>query len=558
MEKESFIDLRRVCHVAVAASFVISSFFLMIWLSSSAQAWRDLAGISMKPNTSLCLTTCAVAMFLLCYTKDKESANRWRFPIFLLGFFAVCVGAATLMEYWTDRSLGIDEIIVRDVGNAESALYPGRMSPIAAGGIFLLGSLTLLTFSARPFIAWLHQALTIVLMLISIFAINGYILGVSALYQVGPFIRISPYTAICLLLLAFAGLIVSGRSSVLRLVTSQTPGGMAIRRLLPMAIFLPPLIGTARLYGQRAGYYDLSQGTSISVITYMVLFSALIYRSGRALNYAFEEKVAAEQKFLSDLEFHAKSLERAVHARDEFLSIASHELKTPLTSLKMQVQMQRRFRAKQSNLENQDSKMAQFFDLAERQIMRLSRLIEDMLDIGRIETGKFRLHLEQFDLVALIKEIANQMSAEFHAAGSELELKMPPALMVQADKVRISQVLMNLLSNSCKYGAGSPVQLRVEENLSGEMILISVQDHGVGIAPVDQKRIFERFERAVPGNHVSGLGLGLFIVREIMDQHHGRISLSSKMGEGSRFTVEFPRHLVLKQDSSPEADTLRH
>lgn len=536
MNRNSFIDLRLPCLAIVALSFCISAFFLMLWLTASSPDWRELAALSMKANTGFSLCSAAVALFLLGCPGGEWKQN-WRPLALLFALIPLCLGAASILEYWLQTNLGIDELLAYDVRNEESSLYPGRMSPIAAAGIFLLGVSILLNFARGRLVDELQQLISVVVILMSAFALTGYIMGVSALYKVGPFIRISKYTAICLILLSFAGLSVKSSSSLYRILTSSGPGGMMVRRLLPMAIFFPPLIGYLRLLGQRLGYYDISQGTSISVITYMSLFSGLILWSGRTLNRESKQRRAAEEKFLYDLEFHAKSLERAVQARDEFLSIASHELKTPLTSLKMQVQMQKRQMQKRG--EAAEPQTASFFENADRQMSRLNRLIDDMLDIGRIESGKFNLSREEFDLAALVREVTSQMAAEAHAGEISFHLDVPASLGIVADRVRMAQVLTNLLSNARKYGGSHPIEVSLREE-SGKVIL-AVKDQGPGIEPKDQRRIFERFERAVPGTKVSGLGLGLFIVKKIATQHQGEVSVQSVPGQGATFRVELPR-----------------
>ncbi|MGZ3693402.1 MAG: ATP-binding protein [Bdellovibrionota bacterium] len=541
METKSFIDLIKASRALSLLAFVVASFFLCVW-TLFPEGWREFAAESMKANTAVGLMASASALYLKSFYA-KEKTRVLRALILFLGLFVLSLGAATLLEYLLGYSFGIDQVLVADFLNGETALYPGRMSPIAALGITLTGICLLLLLSAKPFAVMVHQIFSLALMLISIFVLVGYLMGVDAFYKVGPFIRISYFTAACLLLLSVSGLFLRSQFGIMHLITGRTPGGMAIRRLLPAAIFLPPVIGWLRQHGEKAGYYGFSEGTSFSAITYIVLFSFLIYRSGRALNLAYAEKQKTEKKFLEELEYHTLQLEKAIHARDEFLSVASHELKTPLTSLKLQVQMQKRKMIRQSGGDPGNEKAGQFFEIAERQVNRLARLVEDMLDIGRIESGRFRLNLEEFDLVDLVKEVAEQMAGEVEAAGSELELNLSAKILIRADKVRLAQVLMNLLSNSCKYGGGKKIEVTAYEEPATDKVLLEVKDHGEGIALTDQERIFQRYERAVPGTHISGLGLGLFIVRKIMEQHKGKVSVQSTVGQGAKFILEIPREL---------------
>jgi signal transduction histidine kinase len=550
MEPAPHLNLNKFTSALVLISLGISLFFLGLWLSNPADYWREIAALSMKANTALALTTGGLA--LLLYAQLPKPQPRWGLVLIIaLGLLTFGIGALTQIEYRSNLNFNIDQMLGLDFKNAESSLYPGRMSPIASTGMLLLGASILLLFSLRRSFQFLHQALSLLLVMISAFALVGYAMGVALLYKVGPFIRISPYSAVCLIFLAVASLCLRSQFGFMHIITSRTPGGMAVRRLLPAALFLPPIIGYLRLQGQRVGIYDLPQGTSISVIAYILLFSFFIYRSGRSLNRADLEKTQAAKEFLEELEHHSLQLEKAIRARDEFLSIASHELKTPLTSLKLQLQMQMRiFEKRISNGELPEEKAQVFFETADRQVNRLSRLIEDMLDIGRIESGKFRLLLENFNLVELVKEVAGQMSGEMQIAGSQLNLYLPPEVIVRADKVRLAQVLINLLSNSCKYGSRQPIDVSLREDISKGKIYLTVRDGGLGIDAPDQARIFVRFERAVSGTNISGLGLGLYIVRQIMEQHQGKISVESKLGEGAIFTLELPKETILPSATS--------
>lgn len=226
----------------------------------------------------------------------------------------------------------------------------------------------------------------------------------------------------------------------------------------------------------------------------------------------------------------------AVRARDEFLSIASHELKTPLTPLKLQTQSLRRALTLGILQTPQSEKVARMLDSSDRQITRISRLIDDLLDISRISSGKMQLTFEEFRLIELLQDIIDRFGEEIKIARCTIELKCDPSIVVCWDRFRIEQVVVNLLTNAIKYGAGSAIQIEAAETDS--TVTLSVSDHGIGIAEADQSRVFGRFERAVSGTHFGGLGLGLYIVTQILEAHGGAISLQSRAGEGSTFTVK--------------------
>ncbi|HSP78171.1 MAG TPA: HAMP domain-containing sensor histidine kinase [Myxococcaceae bacterium] len=167
-------------------------------------------------------------------------------------------------------------------------------------------------------------------------------------------------------------------------------------------------------------------------------------------------------------------------------------------------------------------------------------LIDELLDAGRITSGRLRLEREEVDLAALVREAVGRMSESFVRAGCEVLLFAELPVSGRWDRVRLEQVVGNLLSNAAKYGRGQPVEVRVEA-VDEILARLMVKDGGIGIAPEDQARIFERFERAVTGNQFHGLGLGLWITRQIVESHGGRILVHSTPGVGSTFSVELPR-----------------
>lgn len=235
------------------------------------------------------------------------------------------------------------------------------------------------------------------------------------------------------------------------------------------------------------------------------------------------------------------SFERAVVAREEFLSIASHELKTPLTALKMQAQLQTKLLAKNDPGEFDRSRYEKFSGLVVREVNRLDKLVDDMLDFARMKTGRIQLRKQAVDLVALLTEIEKKFEPQFFAAGFPPPvLVTPTALTIDCDRDRIEQVIINLLTNALRYGKNGEVQISLVT--SGDEIKLTVADHGIGIKPETIGRIFDKFERDVSASEVSGLGLGLFICRQIVEAHGGTISVESTLGVGSRFCVTLPVH----------------
>ena len=162
-----------------------------------------------------------------------------------------------------------------------------------------------------------------------------------------------------------------------------------------------------------------------------------------------------------------------------------------------------------------------------------------MLDVSRLAHGQLDLELEEADLSALVRETVDRFQELLAKAGSRIELRADPGVTGRWDRLRIEQVVINLLGNAIKFGLGRPIDIRVVAD--GGMAIVSVQDHGLGIKPEDRERVFGRFERTASGKSFGGLGLGLYVAQQIVAAHGGAILLTSEPGAGSCFTVELPR-----------------
>lgn len=280
-----------------------------------------------------------------------------------------------------------------------------------------------------------------------------------------------------------------------------------------------------------------------------VIITAVRNSSGKLMGFSkitrdLTERKNAEEKLkeLNDglekkVQDRTQELETAVKSRDEFLSLASHELKTPLTTLKLQNQLRRKTLEKQGIAPFTQEKLNKIIVDDERQVDRLTRLVDDMLDITRLNVGKLSLRKEACNLTDLTKDVIDRFMSQFEATKTEVTFEADDAIG-NWDPHRIDQVVTNLITNALKYGPGKPLQIRIRNH--SNKTLLEVQDHGKGIDPKDHDRIFQQFERAIHANEVSGLGLGLFIVKQIILAHGGKIWVESSLGEGSNFKVELP------------------
>lgn len=233
-----------------------------------------------------------------------------------------------------------------------------------------------------------------------------------------------------------------------------------------------------------------------------------------------------------------EAAEEAIRARDEFLSIASHELKTPLTTIILRIQSTLDSILNQSLANFSGEKLVSSLNIAHDQTRRLQNLIKDLLNFSLITTGKLELELKEDDLTTLVKSVLNRFEDHLTLAGCSVKLEASQHIKGLWDQVRLDQAISNLLTNAIKYGEGTPIEITVTSE--GDKARITVSDKGIGIDPKVQKTIFERFKRGTSEIKFQGLGVGLFIVKQIVEAHGGRVLVKSKLGEGSKFTLELP------------------
>lgn len=233
-----------------------------------------------------------------------------------------------------------------------------------------------------------------------------------------------------------------------------------------------------------------------------------------------------------------EQLKEAVRTRDEFLSIASHELRTPLTPLKLQIQNFLTQIKRKTIQDVSEEKLQRMGNTCERSLSRLASLIDNLLDVSRINAGKLTLNKEPVELKHLAEEIIERYKTEIQHSGSEVSFEATEEFSANLDRIRIEQIFVNLLTNALKYGNKSPIDIKLSRE--GNFAKLIFQDRGLGIPEKDIDRIFMRFERVAEYSNVAGLGLGLFITKQIVESHGGSISVTSKVSEGSVFTVLLP------------------
>ncbi len=294
--------------------------------------------------------------------------------------------------------------------------------------------------------------------------------------------------------------------------------------------------------GYESGAVDfLHKPLDIQAVKSKVNVFVELYRQSKAMKQqveALERSRREQEALLQQLQSTQLELEQAVRMRDDFMSIVAHEVRTPLNGLILETQLRKMHLARDNAAAFTLDKMHAMVDRDERQNKSLIRLIEDMLDVSRIRTGKLSIRPTHFDLAALARGLVQNFAPQIEAAEASVSLDAEQPVMGDWDEFRIEQVISNLLTNALRYGAKSPISLKVYSE-NGEA-RVEVRDSGIGISEENQQRIFQQFER-VSANHVAaGLGLGLFISEQIVAAHGGTITVESRIGEGALFRVCLP------------------
>jgi PAS domain S-box-containing protein len=263
-----------------------------------------------------------------------------------------------------------------------------------------------------------------------------------------------------------------------------------------------------------------------------VIITGLRSPAGKLIGYAKVTRDLTARRALEEERLARAKAEESLRLRTEFLSIASHELRTPLTALQLQLHGLR------DRIGTTDEQLVERMERAIHSADRLSRLVVTLLDVSRIATGRFELHLETFDLGDLAREVVDGMQDAASAARCELRLRVDRPLVGTWDRLRVEQILSNVLGNAFKYAPGAPVT--VSARSEGDHAVLEICDGGPGIPEQLLDRIFDRFERGGASEPYGGMGLGLYVTRQIAVAHGGSADARSAPGSGACFTVRLP------------------
>ena len=616
-------------------------------------------GISIQPNAAIAATAAGIALILHAIGHTRLSTA--------CGVFVAAIGGATIFEYVSGIDLGIDTLLMFDrQWGRRGTIFPGRMGPPGSLSWTLIGTaLILLGRGARCRRA--AAVLGVVVVSIAALSVTGYLFGADRLYTIPTLTVIAFQTATMILGSGFGILLATREQGPMRLLLENSAAGVMLRRLLPLVITIPIVLGFFRVAGQNAGLYDTAMGTAMLVLVLIGLLCAVLWwgagavrehetrlltsireleavfraapvgiavsrdsrcehvevnaafaamlglredshagfardgaedlsfrvtdedgravaptdlplqvaaRTGEPVTRTLIVKPADEARIVSaiavpvqqaagtergaiavllDVSAERRSLaerekllavaqaarfeaESANRAKDDFLALVSHELRSPLNAMLGWLQIMKRPGA-------DEHLIGRAVETIERNTRAQTQIINDLLDISRIQSGKFELEQGRVDLTAVVVASIESLRPLAQGKALELELSLPEEpVYVDGDSGRLQQVITNVAHNAIKF---TPERARISVTMTrhGDQVSIRVEDAGQGIEPALLPHIFDRFvqaDSATTRRH-GGLGLGLAIVKQLVERHGGSVSAQSDgTGHGSVFTLTFP------------------
>lgn len=502
--------------------------------------------IAMRPSTALGLLLGGAGVALSAPRRAPWAARRLARA---LGVAVILLAAATLAEYVLRRDLGIDTLgfVVPGVPGES---HPARMPFLLAASMLLLG--LALAVPERGGGRARH-ALALAGGLVPLLSLVSFLYGVRAGYRGSALTRVPHHAAVGLALLTAGVILARPETGPMRLLASNGPGGALARRLLLPVVLIPVVLGWLFLVGgPRLGQYEGLVGASLVVVSAVVTGTVVVWRNAREVQRTDDERtrveetlrderewlrrVEAERMTLLEREQAARAeAERASRAKDEFIATLSHELRTPLNSV---LGWARLLRGGKLDADG----VRQAVEAIERGAVTQAQIVDDLLDVSRIVRGALRLDVRPVDLGPVIDAAVDTVRPAAQARGIEIELRVEARGPVPGDAGRLQQVVWNLMANAIKFTPpGGRVEVRTAQRPDG--IEIAVADDGIGIPAEFIPHLFERFRQADSSTTRAhgGLGLGLAIVRHLVEAHGGTVAADSPgPGRGAIFTVHLP------------------
>ena len=507
-------------------------------------------GISIQPNTCIAVMAAGAGLISLTFGYRRVAA--------CLGVLVGLIGGTVIFQYLTGIDLGIDTLLMFDrTWGRLGVITPGRMGPPGSLSWTIIGFTLFLTsisgtpeepgpaFKARPLI----PVLALITTALSTLSIIGYIYGASVLYMVPTLTVIALQTATFILAVSLGLLTTVTERGPMRLINDDSPAGLITRRVVPAIIALPVLVGFLRLTGERASLYDTAFGSALRTVIEIGLFLILIGWTGNAISRQ-ARRLELQRAELLEREHEFRTVaEASSKLKDEFLATLSHELRNPLNVVLGYSELLLR-----TPQIADTPQLLQISKALKRNAQSQSQLINDLLDLSRLQMGKVSLNRETVSLGTILDNAVETVRADAAAKNITISVTSPDQVfVVDADPLRMQQVVWNLLNNAVKFTPdGGAITLSLKSE--GAEVLLTIEDSGPGIDPEFLPHVFEMFRQADSSSvrRHGGMGIGLALVHQLIQLHEGSVSVASGPDHGAKFIVRLP---ALQQKDLSEAVT---
>jgi len=523
----------QVSRAASGIVLVVGFLFLVGWLFNISQLKSVLPGLAaMKANTALAFVLAGLSLSLDSIKRE----NQW------VGFLArgcatlaALIGLFTLGEYVFSRELGIDQLLFKDTLTPEGA-YPGRMSPIAALNLSVLGFALLIL--DREEYRWPVEAFGLGALLISLLALVGYAYGVPPLYDFFPYSSIAIHTALTFSILSLGVLFARPEQGLMKILSSDNLGGATARRLMPAAILVPFVLGWLLLTGQRMGLYDSTFRLVLFAVSSVIVFAILILWNAGLLQHAdlVRQQTQIELSASRQAEFALQKakleLEAANRELEAFSYSVSHDLRAPLRSVDGYSQAVLEDYGDLLPMEGRN-----FLENVRKSARRMGKLIDGLLELSRITRAE--IHSVPVDLTRLAENILTELMR--HHPERKIRSSVAPNLKARGDSLLLQVVLENLLNNAWKYTSKrEQAEIEFGSKQESDQTIFFVHDNGAGFDAAYADKLFGAFQRLHTTTEFPGTGIGLATVQRIIHRHGGRVWAESIINEGATFFFTLP------------------
>lgn len=527
--------------VFIAGGLVLVGWkFDIVFLKSILPIFRP-----MSPNAAVGLVFLG---FSLWFLQEKRTKKWMRGIGWWSAAAAFLLGLLTLAEYVFGWNLFIDQLLFQDMAGTVLTIYPGRMGFVGSVVLILLGlALLLLDVQTRRGLRP-AQFLSIISGAISLVTIVGYINDVSVFYTgLAIYTATAIHLAVSFLLLHFGILSARPNRGVVRVLVSNSFSGKMARYLIPASFTIPLIFGWAVEYAEHVGLYGQNFNLVLNTSAVIIVFSSFALFSAVLLERKEEYKMVAEEKIKEQqLKFIAQAKEVG-QMKTDFISFASHQLRTPLTVISWNTEMLLSGAGGQLSAEQK-----KYLDKIARGEKRMAVLINSLLNISRLEAGRLKIEPKSTDVPLLISNVVSELAQVADARNCTVVYNSPkkPFPLISVDPVLLRQVLVNLLNNATHYSKPKKCRVEVDFKEIKGYYQIDIVDQGIGIPANVQDKLFDKFFRADNAikADTQGTGLGLYIAKKIIETSGGKIWFESTEGKGSAFHFTIPITGMKKAD----------